>query len=248
MTAFVSELRKAHRRFDLPVTIAIALVVLVWGGASSVKSAAELAIAYSGYFYTIPIMNCVVMPIGMAVLASRIWDAETKGGTCKLLFTLQSRTSLYGAKAALGMLENLLVCAIECGGLLVMGQLQHFTQTLDWAQWFWLFGCTFVVNSLLYFFALFLSVCSNGPVPVLAVGMIGALTGLFTAFMPIVMSFFIPWGYYTPLGAMQMLWDDATRTSSYEVQPFRFWLLALSAVLAVAAAFAGWQAIKKKEV
>lgn len=35
------------------------------------------------------------MPLAMAILASRLWDVEVKGCTAKLLYTLQSRRSLF---------------------------------------------------------------------------------------------------------------------------------------------------------
>ena len=60
-------------------------------------------------------MNASSCLSAMATLASRIWDVETKGESCKLLFTLQSRGSLFWDKVALGLAENLAVCAIENG-------------------------------------------------------------------------------------------------------------------------------------
>ena len=51
----------------------------------------------------------------MAALASRLWDMEVKGGTMKLLYTLQSRRSLLMGKAVFGLLETALMTAIEMG-------------------------------------------------------------------------------------------------------------------------------------
>ncbi len=56
------------------------------------------------------------MPLAMAILASRLWDVEVKGCTPKLLYTLQSRRSLFAAKAALGLAEIFLIVTLEAAG------------------------------------------------------------------------------------------------------------------------------------
>ena len=71
LTLFGVECRKARRRHDVPVTIGIALLVLLWAGANyEMDTAQELATGYSAMYYAIPVMNAVVMPVGMATLAS----------------------------------------------------------------------------------------------------------------------------------------------------------------------------------
>lgn len=68
------------------------------------------------------------MPLAMAILASRLWDVEVKGCTPKLLYTLQSRRSLFAAKAALGLAEIFLIVTLEAAGAPLIGHLQHYTQ------------------------------------------------------------------------------------------------------------------------
>lgn len=242
------EFRKARRRFDFPVAALIGVFVLLWASRSSPKTADDLATAYSALFYALPIMNTVVMPLGMAVLASRIWDVETRGRNCKLLFTLQNRTSLYAGKILLGMLENLLICAVEGGGLLLIGKMAEYTEALDWTQFLWLIVCTFAVNGMLFFSALWLSIHFSNQVPTLAVGTVGSLSGLFAAFLPEVVSLFMPWGYYIPLAAMEMRWDPATRIGWYVPREFRFWLLGITLALAAFCIWGGQRALMKKEV
>lgn len=248
MNAFHTELKKARRRFDLPVTILISLLVMIWAMQSAPHTEDDLASGYSALYYAIPLMNTAVMPLGMMVLASRIWDAETRGACCKLLFTLQSRESLFYSKVVLGVLENAVVCLIECGGILLLGKMRGYTETLDPAQFLWLCVCTFTVNTMLYFGGLFLSIRFSNQTAVMAVGIIGSLSGLFAAFLPKTVSYFLPWGYYVPLMGMQMNWDSDTRTGWYEPVAFRFWLLELTLLLAVLFGTLGWKALRKKEV
>lgn len=248
MRTLWAEIQKAHRRHDLPVAVGIALIVTLWASASSPSTADELASGYSGLLYALPIMNAVVMPVGMAALASRIWDAETKGQTCKLLFTLQSRSSLFAAKAGLGILENLLVCLLECGTTLVLGRCLGFTEVLDIGLYLWLLLCTFCVNGMLYFLSLLLSIRLENQVAALAVGFCGALIGLFASFMPVWFGYLVPFGYYVSLSPMGMSWDAATRIAELYVRPLCFPLLGVTVFLAVVLAWLCRRAIENKEV
>lgn len=243
-----AEVQKAHRRHDLPVAVGIALIVVLWASASAPGTADELATGYSSLLYALPIMNAVVMPVGMAALASRIWDAETKGQTCKLLFTLQSRDSLFAAKATLGMMENLLVCGLECLAIPLLGILQGFTEQPNPGLCLWLLVCTFCVNGMLYFLSFLLSIRAQNQVAALAVGFCGALIGLFAAFMPKWFAYLVPFGYYIPLSPVGMNWDADTRIAEMFVRPLCLPLLGVTVVLAAMLAWLCRRAIQNKEV
>lgn len=248
MRAFWAEVQKARRRRDLPVAVGIALIVVLWASASAPSTADERATGYSALLYALPIMNAVVMPVGMAALASRIWDAETKGQTCKLLFTLQSRDSLFGAKAALGMLENGLVCVLEGLALPVLGTFRGFTETPDFTLCLWLLLCTFCVNGMLYFLSFLLSIRLSNQAAALAVGFCGALLGLFAAFMPPWVSCLVPFGYYIPLGPVGMNWDPDARIAHMFVRSLCLPLLGVTVLLAAALAWLCRRSILNKEV
>ena len=109
-------------------------------------------------------------------------------------------------------------------------------------------ACTFAVNTMLYFCGLFLAIRFSNQIAVMAVGIIGSLSGLFAAFLPKIVSFFLPWGYYIPLMGVQMIWDFETRIGWFEPVPVRFWLLELTLLLAVLFGALGWNALRKKEV
>ena len=188
------------------------------------------------------------MPVGMAALASRIWDSETKGETCKLLFTLQSRESLFCGKAALGMLENLLVCLIEVAGVWALGLWKGSTQAPDPVRFGWLFLCAFLVNAMLYFFSFYLSLRFRNQVTALAVGFCGALIGLFAAYMPTWFGYFVPFGYYVPLNGVLMSWDRDTRITTFYLTDFRWWLLGVTVLLGLLCAAACRRSIQTKEV
>lgn len=184
-TSIRAELQKARRRHDLIVCLLVPVMALLWCQSAAPTGADELASAYSALFYSLPIINTILMPLAMAILASRLWDVEVKGCTPKLLYTLQSRRSLFAAKAALGLAEIFLIVTLEAAGAPLIGHLQHYTQPYPAAgQAAYLWGCTFAVDCMIFFSELLLTVLLANPLPALCVGILGTLLGLFSAFMP----------------------------------------------------------------
>lgn len=248
MRALRAELRKSRRRHHSLVAVCISLFVLLWSTQTDASDAERIAVGYSALFYAVPVMNTVVMPLGTAVIASRIWDIEVKENNCRLLLTLQSRGALFRSKTLLGLFQILLICAVEGAGLLVLGRLSGYTEILDWTQLGWLMLCTFAVNTMLFFLWLLLSIRFASQVLALSAGMVGSLSGLFAAFMPQWISQLMPWGYYIPLSAMGMDWNRVTREARYVPIPYPVWLLAVTAVLLAGFAAAAWRTFKHKEV
>ena len=208
-----AEFQKAWRRHDLLICLLLPVIVLLWSGYSAPDGAGSTVNAFSALFYSAPVMNAILMPVGMAVLANRLWDVEIKGSFPKLLYTLQSRGSLPPV------------------------HILYF------------FVCTLAVCTMLFFSELLLSVLLTNPLPALCVGVVGALVGLFSAFMPPVVSLFVPWGYFIPLSSFVLVsWDADTRIAVYGMRDFR-WLLLFWAILLAAGFFLfTWRAIRQKEV
>ena len=106
MAAFRAELQKAHRRHDLALCLLIPGIVVLWVGGLAPADPEERDNGYSALLYSLPVIEAILMPVMMAVLASRLWDMEIKGNTAKLLYTLQSRRSLFAGKAVFGGIKN----------------------------------------------------------------------------------------------------------------------------------------------
>ena len=243
-----AELQKSRRRYHSLVAVFIALVVICWSTQTGGEEADRIEHGYSAFFYAVPVMNTVVMPIGIAVLASRLWDIETKENHFRLLFTMQSRSTLFCSKSALGLVQNLLICAVEGAGLLALGRIGGYAEVLDWTQFWWMICATFAVNMMLFFLLSGISICFQSQVPTLAVGMVGSLSGLFAAFMPSWVGRFMPWGYYIPLSAMYMDWNRYTREVRFLPVSYPVRMMAVTAGLLVVFAAASWQMLRRKEV
>ena len=250
MAAFRAELQKAHRRHDLALCLLIPGIVVLWVGGLAPADPEELANGYSALLYSLPVIEAILMPVMMAVLASRLWDMEIKGNTAKLLYTLQSRRSLFAAKAALGLAEIFLIVTLEAAGAPLIGHLQHYTQPYPAAgQAAYLWGCTFAVDCMIFFSELLLTVLLANPLPALCVGILGTLLGLFSAFMPAWVGYFVPWGYFIPLNTYRIAdWDQANKVVTYMIVPFQWPLLVATVVLAGILFFAAWYAMRNKEV
>lgn len=102
---------------------------------------------------------------------------------------------------------------------------------------------------MLFLSELLLMLALENPLPALCVGIVGALVGLFSAFMPPIVSYFVPWGYFIPLGSYEVkVWDQAAHTVLYGTRPFHWGLLAFTAALAAALFAAAWHIMRDKEV
>ena len=222
--AFQVELKKARHRHDLLLCLLVPVLMIIWVGGLSPSSPEELANGYSALFYSVPVINTIILPVMMSLLSSRLWDMEVKGNTTKLLYTLQSRRNLFMGKALFGILEILLITTLEMGSVVFLGKIHGYTEFL-------------------------LILISGNPVLALCVGIVGALVGLFSAFMPQIVSYFVPWGYFVPLGAYEVAnWDKITHMVTYGTRPFNWGLLIFTVVLGAVLFYVAWRKVQKQEV
>ena len=249
MAAFRAELQKAHRRHDLALCLLIPGIVVLWVGGLAPADPEELANGYSALLYSLPVIEAILMPVMMAVLASRLWDMEIKGNTTKLLYTLQSRRSLFAGKAVFGVLEVLLVTVLELACVPVLGRVHGYTEAFPTGQLVYLFICTLAVDTMLFFGEFLLMLWVGNPLPALCMGIVGALVGLFSAFMPPLASYFVPFGYYIPLSAYEVAnWDKVTHTVTYGTRPFNWGLLAFTLALGAVLCALAWRKVQDEEV
>ena len=113
------------------------------------------------------------MPIVMALIASRLWDMEVKGSTTKLLYTLQSRRSLFAGKALLGTGEVLLMVTLEMAVSILLGRVQGYTEAFPAEPFVYTGICTLAVDVMLFFSELLLMLIFDNPLPALCVGIVG---------------------------------------------------------------------------
>ena len=93
---------------------AIELFWLLW----SFKSGRSSEDGWFDILYNIPVLDAVICPILAAVTAGHNADLEHKGDTCKLLYTMQTKSSLFNAKAVFGMLAMALFFTLQAAVIL----------------------------------------------------------------------------------------------------------------------------------
>ena len=60
--------------------------------------------------------------------------------------------------------------------------------------------------------------------------------------MPQIVSYFVPWGYFVPLGAYEVAnWDKITHMVTYGTRPFNWGLLIFTVVLGAVLFYVAWR-------
>lgn len=242
------EFQKAKRRGILPVLSALWLVqsaYLAWGLDGDEKLANGWLIA----LYNLPLINAIMLPTVVAVLASRLIDNEHKENTWKLLETMQSKKSLFFTKTLAGFSYILLFCVMQLISVFLIGTCCDFGGTPDlWAYGFY-FLQTILVSFILYLIQMLLSFAFSNQAVALSIGLGGSMIGLFIALLPrSILYEIIPWGLYGATMFVGMNWDPITRyTEFYYTEPLdgamSFVVLWIALLL-----YGGWKLFEKRPI
>ena len=218
---FYAERIKARRRHVWAVTAALGLALLLWGTFNLRNADVEdLAAGYSTLFYQIPLLNTVLLPLGLAVIASRLCDWEIRGNTLKLLCTLQKKSAFYDCKLLMGLGYLFSIALMETAGILAAGVFYHFTETLDVRLLLLHFTEIMAAGTALYIFQQTLSLLWKDQLLPLAMGLVGSFAGLFSLFFPKGISRLVPWSYFCQFTPLAMDWDPETRVQTFYATPF----------------------------
>ena len=124
------ELQKTKRRGIWLVPTALFFFLMIWLGHSYTGSngSSHTQYGWMDVLYYTPLLNAILIPTAIAVLASRIIDMEHKGNMWKQLETMQSRRALFLAKTAPN--DNL-DCILQSGGCALCGALRKYGGTVS---------------------------------------------------------------------------------------------------------------------
>lgn len=199
-----------------------------------------------GYTYmatSMLLLNSIFLSATAAVMASRLMDMENKGNTFKLLCTLQKKSGIFSCKLLLAVLHLLLFFIAETVIVYGIGQFAGFTEVFPVRSYLRLQGTGFLTATLLFILQMFFSLWLENQLYPLFIGLVGSFIGLFSMFFPAgsLPMYFCPWCYFTLGGCSIMVWDEATRTTSFvpvDFDVFGFCLL-------LAALFLSWYAVRR---
>lgn len=185
---------------------------------SSMKPS-ELSQGYLMLFYNLPVMNTLLMPLMISVIASRVCDMEVKGDTLKILYTMQKQESFFDFKY-LNCLRYITVFVIGQGlMILFFGTVNHLG-TIRPSIFFIYLITTFAVSTVVLSIQQTLSLMSHSQLLPLGIGIGGSFLGLFSLFFPKPVARLVLWGYYANFSVVGMNWDPDTRIIDYYVLSF----------------------------
>lgn len=211
-----AEQKKSRRRRIWLVPLAFLGFQAVWMLWQLNTSAADdLQTGYTMVLYNLPMINAIILPIMVAVIASRLCDMEIKGDTLKLLYTMQKRTVFYDCKYLSGLKYILLFALGQAAMIVSYGRLFHFGEPLVPSELLAAGSVVFAVSAALLCIQQALSLFSDNQILPLVVGLAGSFLGLFSMFFPPSVSRFVLWGYYAAFPTAGMNWDAATRYTEY---------------------------------
>lgn len=220
------EQKKVKYRKVWLIAVGVVFLQFIWS-VWTFRQADErlLAQGYRYLLYEMPVLNAVFMPVLMAVIASRLCDAEVKGDTFKLLFTMQKSGTLFDCKLVFGIRYVLLVVLLQALMIVANGTIFGFTETIDYKLLFIYCAATFTVNVVVLIVQQFLSLTAQNQILPLCVGLAGSFLGLFSLFFPRALQMLILWGYYAMFMPLEMNYDKASRAMSFSDTPLKSGLM-----------------------
>lgn len=214
MITLKAEFKKIKRRkigLTMAALTGVQFVWILW--ATHNPDEKELAQGWLDLLYILPLLNVIMMPTIMSVLASRLSDLEHKGNTYKQLRTLRRPGTLYDAKVLCGLLFTAAISIIQILFLLTLGYRYHYTGHPNLHYYALTLVLEFACCFSLYLLQLNLSLLFFNQMIPLVAGLCGSLLGLIL--MYIKMYSFLPWGGFLSCSLVGMDWDPESRIITY---------------------------------
>lgn len=213
------EFYKIKRRKVMLTMLAFLCVQFLWGLWSMRNPKEwELESGWMSLLYSLSLLDGVMLPTVMSVLASRLADIEHKGNTYKQLETLKSPGSLYHAKALCGLLIITGMIAVQFAFFIPLGYRLGYAGNPDIKYYTLSFVLKLAGNFSLFLLQLALSMLfANQMVPLVA-GLGGSMVALLVMFVRTYS--FLPWGGSLSASLVRMDWDPDTRIITYYYRVF----------------------------
>lgn len=215
MRALKEEFFKSRRKHTFLIVLAFAVIELLWL-LWSFRTGQKHEDGWFDILYNIPVLDGVICPIFAAVMAGQNADLEHRGGTYKMLFTMQKRTSLFNAKAAFGAMITVLFFALQTANIFIIGMLYKFSGLPPYDKILLTAFLGFLVTMAVYLLQLDISMTLKNQFVPFAVGVAGSFCGMFLLFLPYkLLRELVLWGNYGALSLVILDWDYATRTGEF---------------------------------
>lgn len=217
-----TEFLKLKHKYILLTATAMIGFQIIWLLFASYRhmDSSTLAVGWISNLYQFPLLNTLLLPTFLALLASRISDVEHRENTFKNLLLYQSGQTLFTSKAMCGIVIILLMHIIQFSFMLLCGYLFHFTDTFKGIAYMQYFITTFLVSLTIFLLQLDLSLYFSNQVIPFIVGLSGSMFGIVLMLMPWHYQAICPWGGYISLIPVLIEWNEKTQTTSYYYTAF----------------------------
>lgn len=238
-----------YRKIGLILGAFLVLIVLWVLWAERDAPPEQIADGYRMSFLQFSLIDTTLMPTMIAMLASRLCDAEVKGDTLKLLCTMEKKGRLFDMKLFMGSVYLALFVLAEIGIIIAIGNLQGYARPMEMVHLGYFIIQIYLVSLVIYLFQEVLSFFYENQIIPLAAGLFGSFVGLFCWFFPSnpLRKLFI-WGYYSLFCFINYNWDEKTRIMTFYDVPFDTGSLVLFLVIFAAGYLGGKALFLRKEI
>lgn len=212
MKLLALEFCKCRRRKLTLVCAGLLAAQLLWFGAYLTRQDAEaLAQGWMLLLYNLAMVDAIMLPIGVAVIASRSCELEHRGHTLKLLETAVTPGRLYAAKLAWGALVLAALLMVRWALFMGVGILWQFPGEVPWGRFGIFTLISWAVSMMVYALQQGLSLRFANQAVALVCGISGSFLGILSLLFPPALTRCVPWGYYGLLSLVGMNWNPDTR-------------------------------------
>lgn len=200
-------------------------------------------------FLQLPMLDTILMPTMIAMLASRLCDAEVKGDTLKLLCTLEKKGRLFDMKILTGVCYVTVFVAVETAMIFLENKVHGFVRPLNPVQLLYFILQIYVVSLAVLLLQICLSFFFENQIFPLAAGLFGSFAGLFAWFFRNgFLKRCLLWGYYSQLCFIINDWNPETRIVTYHDAPFDYLSLCILLLILAAEYTVGKRLFLRKEI
>lgn len=241
MKSLLLELKKTKHHKMYLISLALLLIQYLWTLYAEGKNK-DLVQGWFILFYDFPLLNSIMVPTFIAIMASRLIDIEHKGTTWKLLGTLQSKTNIFFGKVIYGFCFLLCFCLLQLIMILLLGRNFGYYGNPDlWACALY-FIQTLAISFLLFLLQMTLSILFTNQAVSISVGICGSMAGLFLMFVPwTLLQQLLPWGHFGAAMFVGMDWDAATRDCTYYYSSRHNHMVLVILVWIILLLYTGWK-------
>ena len=197
------EFYKLKRRYVFLTALVLFLaetVICDYSIHNSITRHGVTAMPWEGLLMQITALNGLFCPVILAVVSSRICDAEHKGDTWKLLECCSERmSSLYRAKFLCTMILVAAAQAVQFAICIVFGVSEKFPLPLPANEFLTAYFGTLLVDVGVLAVQQFLSMAYRNQFVALIGGLVGAFIGFAGSLFPNEIRRLFIWGYYIEL-------------------------------------------------